>query len=180
MPLEGRPLLRHVLDTAVAAGLDPIVLVTGPDEALAGIDLRPARQVVNAHPEEGLASSVRLGLGALDAEPDVRAAVILLGDQPRVRAPTIRALMAASAGHAPLIVPAYTDDDAPNPVVARRDGWRLADELAGDRGFGPLLLRHPELVKRVPIEGSNPDIDTPQDLAALERESPARAPDRLP
>jgi molybdenum cofactor cytidylyltransferase len=166
--LDGRPLIRHVLEAAVAAGLDPIVVVSGPDDALTGIDLRPARRVVNPHPEEGLSSSVRLGLQALRSDVAIRAAVILLGYQPLVRPSTIRELIAASAGQAPLVVPAYSDDDAPNPMVARRDAWRLADELAGDRGFAPILLRHPELVQRVPIDGSNPDVDTPRDLATLE------------
>ena len=54
----------------------------------------------------------------------------------------------------------------PNPVLVRRPGWRLADELVGDRGFGPLLAGQPELVTWIPVEGANPDIDTRADLAA--------------
>jgi molybdenum cofactor cytidylyltransferase len=168
-PLDGRPLVRYVLDAAVEAGLDPIVLVTGPDDTFAGVDLAPARLVVNAHPEEGLSSSVRLGLAAVDADAEVGTAVILLGDQPRISPGTIHTLLEqADATDAPLVAPAYAGDDAPNPVIARRAAWRLADELAGDRGFGPILGRHPELVLRVPIEGANPDVDTQADLVSLE------------
>ena len=46
--------------------------------------------------------------------------------------------------------------------------WPLVAGLQGDRGLGPLLAAHPELVIRVPVGGSNPDVDTPTDLAALE------------
>jgi molybdenum cofactor cytidylyltransferase len=165
--LDHKPLVRHVLDAALAAGLDPIVVVGGPDGALDGLDLGPARMIVNPSPEQGLSTSVRLGLAALDDDPDVAAAVVLLGDQPRVQASTIRILLASATVDAPLAAPAYSDDAAPNPVVARRAAWRLADELVGDRGFAPILARHPELVRRVPIEGSNPDVDTPADLAGL-------------
>ena len=56
---------------------------------------------------------------------------------------------------------------APNPVLARREIWRLADELAGDHGFGPVLGAHPELVRDVPFDGANPDVDTRADLDRL-------------
>jgi molybdenum cofactor cytidylyltransferase len=173
--LEGRPLIRHVVDTAVAAGLEPLVVVVGPDESLATVDLSPARPVTNPNPDEGLSSSVRIGLAALAVEPAVTGAVILLGDQPRVRVTTIRALLDARTT-APLVAPAYADDDAPNPVLARREAWRLADELVGDRGFSPLLASHPELVRRVPVPGANPDVDAPADLARLS--SATREPTR--
>ncbi|HEY8438349.1 MAG TPA: nucleotidyltransferase family protein [Candidatus Limnocylindrales bacterium] len=168
--VDGRPLVRHVVDAAVAAGLDPVVVVEPPAGALGGVDLAPAARVVNAKPDEGLSSSVRLGLRALDSDGAlaVDAAVILPGDQPLVRAATIRALVAA-AGESPRtpFVVARHADGAPNPVLARRSIWRLADELVGDRGFGPILATHPELVREVSIEGSNPDVDTRADLVRL-------------
>ena len=52
-------------------------------------------------------------------------------------------------------------------MLARRSVWRLADELAGDRGFGPVLGAHPELVREISIDGINPDVDTPEDLRRL-------------
>ena len=100
----------------------------------------------------------------------VDAAVILPGDQPRVRADVIEQLVAAAdrLPGTPFVVPRYHEDAAPNPILARRSIWRLADELAGDRGFGPVLAAHPELVGEVPVDGTNPDVDTVADLARLE------------
>jgi molybdenum cofactor cytidylyltransferase len=145
------------------------VVVVPPGDALAGLDLAPARAVTNPLPQEGLSSSVRIGLRALEGDA-LDAAVILPGDQPRVRADVIERLVAA-AGRlpaTPFIVPRYRDDAAPNPILARRSIWRLADELAGDRGFGPVLAQHPELVGQVPVEGTNPDVDTVADLVRLQ------------
>jgi len=170
-PLEGRPLIAHVVDAARAAGLDPIVVVLPPTGPLGDVELGPVRRVMNPFPQEGLSSSVRLGLRALDADAAdiVDAAVILPGDQPRVRADTIVALMAAAESRpkTPFVVARHAADRTPNPVLARRSIWRLADELVGDRGFGPVLAAHPELVREVAIAGTNPDVDTGDDLRRL-------------
>jgi molybdenum cofactor cytidylyltransferase len=176
-PLEGRPILAHVVEAARAAGLDPIVVVGPPTGELDDLDLGAVRRVTNDTPQEGLSSSVRLGLRELEPQSDVTAAVILPGDQPRVRPAVIRALIEAAAGSSdtPFVVARHADG-APNPVFARRSIWRLADELAGDHGFGPLLAARPELVRFVRVDGSNPDVDTPDDLALL-TEPGAAAPD---
>ncbi len=181
-PLEGRPLLAHVLAAARAAGIERLVLVLGRDAvevraALAADDraLDGVLLAVNPSPERGLATSLRLGLAAATAAPAPDGVVILLGDQPRVRAEVIVALRSA-AYTAPAgslaVVAAYAGDGAPNPVLLLPAGWALAADLEGDRGLGPLLAAHPARVVRVPVAGANPDVDTPADLAAL------AAPDR--
>jgi molybdenum cofactor cytidylyltransferase len=169
--LDGRPLIRHVIAAAAAGGLDPIVVVVPPSGPLAELDLAPARRVENPTPQEGLSESVRLGLRALDASASdpVDAAIILPADQPRVRPAVIQALIDAAelSPRTPFVVPRYAHGGAPNPVLASRSIWRLADELVGDRGFGPVLATHEELVRTVRVEGANPDVDTPDDLARL-------------
>ena len=170
--LEGRPILRHVVDVAVAAGLDPILVVEPPGDPFGTLDLGPAERVVNPVPADGLSGSVRIGLRSLDpdaSQPPVDAALILLGDQPRVRADAIAALIQAAVTHPEVsfVVPHYSRDGGRNPVLARRSVWRLADELAGDRGFGPVLAAHPELILEVALDGGNPDIDTAEDLRRL-------------
>ena len=167
--VHGRPIVGHVVDAARAAGLDPIVVVVPPGDALDGLDLGEVRRVTNETPAEGLSSSVRLGLRAFELELDVEAAVILPGDQPLIRPAVIRLLMAAAMEEpeTPFVVAHHAGDRSPNPVLARRSIWRLADELAGDRGFGPLLAAHPELVRSIEVPGANPDVDTPADLDRL-------------
>jgi CTP:molybdopterin cytidylyltransferase MocA/SAM-dependent methyltransferase len=166
-PLGGRPLVDRVIDAAVAAGLAEIVVVLGPASSVeASVDLGRVRIVRNPRPEDGLSSSVRVGLEALGAALD--AAVVLLGDQPLVRAEVIRALLGAEvpAGRS-IVVPRYAGGGGQNPTLVLREGWPLAAELIGDRGFGPLITAHPELVVEIPADGSNPDVDTPADLAIV-------------
>jgi molybdenum cofactor cytidylyltransferase len=170
-PLHGRPLLQHVIDAVHEAGVaaSVIVLGTAADRVRTEIQLRGDTQlVINPRPEDGLSGSVRLGLGALDDRFD--RAVLLLGDQPVVRTDVIRALLAeAVRSERPIVVPRYDLGGGPNPVVIRRSAWPLAEGLAGDRGFGPVLRRHAEMVHVVPVKGENPDVDTQADLAALEQ-----------
>ena len=169
--LDGRTLLEHVLEAVREAGIDETVVVLGhaADEIEDGIDWLDEQLVRNADPET-LSSSLQVGLAAAaDLDPPVKAVVVLLGDQPRVRPEVIHGLIAAarSSGE-PVIVPNYAEGGGANPVVIRRDGFDLADEATGDRGLGPLLEAREELVLRVPFPGSNPDVDTPADLEALE------------
>jgi molybdenum cofactor cytidylyltransferase len=177
-PLAGRPVLQHVLDAVAAAGLDGVVVVLG-DEAAAferAITWRTETCVVNPRPMDGLSSSLRVGLQAvaLQADADADAALVVLGDQPHLRADVIRTVIDAAspggtAAGSPIIRVRYDDDPAPNPVLVRRAAWTLTAGVSGDRGLGPLLALHPELVAEVRASGGNPDIDTPEDLVRLAR-----------
>ena len=176
--LDGRPLVAHVIATARAVGLGRLVLVLGADatavrtelltadpDALAGVLV-----AINPAAERGLATSLRLGLAVATADPRPDGVLILLGDQPRVRSDVIAAVMTAATAAPPdarAVAPAYDDDAAPNPVLLLPRAWPLVAGLEGDRGIGPLLTFRPDLVVRVPAAGSNPDVDTPEDLAAL-------------
>jgi CTP:molybdopterin cytidylyltransferase MocA/SAM-dependent methyltransferase len=168
--LEGRPVLQHVLDRLAEAGVTDAVVVLGDDaEAIEGaIDWRRERRVRNDDPGRGLSSSLRIGIEALDAAAD--GALIVLGDQPLVSAAAIRAVLDAPPDPSrPIVVPVYRDDSGRNPVLVERAAFPLIAETSGDRGLGPLIEEHPELVHEVPveIEGGNPDIDTRADLVAL-------------
>jgi CTP:molybdopterin cytidylyltransferase MocA/SAM-dependent methyltransferase len=159
-PINGRPVLQHVLDALDAAALTDVVVVLGADaEAIeAAIDWRSERRITNPDPGRGLSSSLVVGL---EAVPGNASALIVLGDQPAISPATIRTLL-----DRPVVVARYPDDSARNPLLLRRSAFGLAAEATGDRGLGPILAAHPELVREIPVHGSNPDVDTPADLAA--------------
>jgi CTP:molybdopterin cytidylyltransferase MocA len=176
--LEGRPVLQHVLDRIGAAGLTDVVVVLGDDADVleSAIDWRGARRVRNPAPRRGLSSSLRIGMDALPAGAE--AVLIALGDQPGLPREAVRKLLATGIDeHRPIVVPVYPGDGGRNPVLLGRAAFALVDEVQGDRGLGPLIDAHPELVREVPVEvaGGNPDIDTRADLvAALEAAWAAR------
>jgi len=177
-PLDDRPLLQHPLDALAAAGIDDVVVVLGAEAAAIeeAIAWRTERRRVNPRPEDGLASSLRIGLDAAAEDPAADAVLVVLGDQPSVRPEVLRAVIdAAGETDRPIVRPRYTADGAPNPVLVRREAWALAAGLDGDRGLGPLIARHPDLVHELPVEGAIPDVDTPADLASLESVTAAEA-----
>jgi CTP:molybdopterin cytidylyltransferase MocA len=162
--LDGRTLLEHVLLAASAAGLRPVVAVvpiwlTRPaswnDEDLIWVR--------NPDPARGMSMSLRLGLEALPE--DVDAAVILLGDQPRIAPASIDALLAAR-GATPFVAARSGGRLAP-PVLIEHVRFDLAGELAGDIGLRQILGRETDQVTPVDIADHTPDVDTPADLERM-------------
>src|SRR5271169_3104511 len=82
LPLDGRPLLQHVLDNVRASQAREIVLVLGfAAEAIEReIEAHNVRVVINQNYQQGMGASLRAGLSAVD--PQAEAALIVLADQP--------------------------------------------------------------------------------------------------
>jgi CTP:molybdopterin cytidylyltransferase MocA len=161
--LEGRTLLEHVLELARAAGLRPVVAVvpvwlTRP----AAMDDEALVWVRNLDPGRGMSHSLRLGFAALPL--DVSAAVLLLGDEPRVPVSHLRALVAARGAH-PLVASAHGDLLLP-PTLVERSHFDVMAALSGDRGLRD-ILRSSDDVASVPLPDPPADVDTPEDLRRL-------------
>jgi molybdenum cofactor cytidylyltransferase len=171
--LHGRPLLQHVLDTVAEAKLAPVVVVVDGEaaELARGIAWRDELRVANPDPARGLASSLALGIAALEgtASPP-RRVLVLLGDQPLTSAGVIARLRAEPHDdERPIAVPRYADGRPGNPVLLERVAWPLAAHLAGDRGMSQLFESRPGLLRHVDVPGHNPDVDTVDDLERLNR-----------
>ena len=170
LPIEGRPVVRHVVERLLAAGLDPLIVVTGREDrairaALGDLDVIVA---VNPHPEAGQAGSVKVGIAAVPA--DAPAALVALGDQPFVPGEVIVALLEARvrAGRA-IVAPRYREGRG-NPVLFSREVFAELVEISGDQGARAVLERDPSRVTLVDVDLHMPqDLDTPEDYAKLRR-----------
>lgn len=156
-----------------AGGADPVLLITGA----AAATVEGARTVHNPRWATGMGSSLAAGLRALAADEDagedagerLEAAVIALADQPLVGAGSVRRLIAAYRGGAPVAVAAYAGKPR-NPVLIARQHWAsVLDAATGDAGARPFLRAHPDLVTVIECgdTGSPDDIDTEEDLARI-------------
>lgn len=163
-------LLAHVLDDVRRFPVDEIwvVLGAGLDAVMAGVDLTDFGVIENPEWEEGLASSLRVGLDALTRLTKVEAAFIVLGDQPDIPEEVPEKLIEAWKTTRHLaVVPKYRYT-AGNPVLVSRDLWPRLMSLSGDEGARRLLQAHPEWVEEVWIESLPPrDIDTQRDVDDL-------------
>jgi molybdenum cofactor cytidylyltransferase len=167
-PLDGRPLVQHVIDAANASCLEDIVLVVGAGDLVAQLDPGRTRVVRNPDPARGLASSLQLGLRTLD--PRLHAALVLLGDVPGVTTALIDELVARGREtRASAVVSVWRGRRSP-PVVLHRSLWPVAFALEGDIGMREVLKNADVLEFDVPDAlGSLDDIDTPEDHARVSR-----------
>ena len=92
--VEGESLVRRIARRALAAGLDPVVVVLGRDAEDAERELAdlPLSIVVNTEHEAGIHTSRRAGLAAVPSDRD--AAIVLLADMPFVTEQMLAALVA--------------------------------------------------------------------------------------
>jgi molybdenum cofactor cytidylyltransferase len=172
--LDGVPIVRRAAAAALASRARPVVVVTGHEapavrEALAGLDVVLAH---NPGYEDGMSTSLRAGLAA--AGP-VEAALVCLGDMPRLAAHHLDAVIAAYRDDDAIVVPTF-DRKRGNPVLWPRRYFAEIAALTGDVGARALIDRHADHVCFLPIDDPAilVDIDTPAALARERERPPAR------
>ncbi len=170
LAVDGESLVRRMACRALEAGLAPVIAVVGRDAELAAAEVADLGCVVavNAAYAEGMATSIRCGLGHVP--PEAEAAVILLGDQPLVTAEQLRGIRAAYESRRPPVVVSRYDGVLGPPTLYRRD---LFPELAAARGDGcrkRVIRAHLEAGVVLPFPAAHlTDIDSPEDYARLVR-----------
>jgi molybdenum cofactor cytidylyltransferase len=146
--IGGKALVRHAAEAAVHSSADPVIVVTGHHavEIEAALQQLPVQVVHNSLFADGLSTSLRAGFSALPL--DTRAAVILLGDMPFVRASLIDALVVNwhSRGEPAALVPTLYGQRG-NPVVISRDLHPMIEKLTGDSGAGLALRRRSDVLE---------------------------------
>ena len=168
--VDGRPMVTHAVDTALASKGRPVVVITGHDPgavmgALAGRDVAYAHNPDHAR---GLATSLAAGIAALPR--DIDGVVVCLGDMPRVTPAVIDRLIAAwnpVEGRA-ICVPTAGGRRG-NPILWSRRFFAEMGAIEGDVGARSLLAAHADQLVEVETgcEGILLDVDTPEALAGL-------------
>ncbi len=166
-PVGDRPLIRWTVEEVLASGVDRTVVVLGreAEEVRASLADLPLDFVVNPRFTEGMSTSVRAGVAALDAS--ATGAFMVLGDQPVPREVLQRLLRAHLASRLPIVAPSYRGHRG-NPVLFDSSLFDELRRLEGDRGARGLVERNPGRRLLVPFSHAPPpDIDTPEEHAAL-------------
>jgi molybdenum cofactor cytidylyltransferase len=164
----GEIVIQAVVD-ALLPHASPVLVVGGYRiaEVSRAVTPRGAQVVMNPDYEMGeMLSSFKAGLAALPG--DVEAALIALGDQPRIRAETVARLAAAFAD-APggIVVPSYAMRRGHPLIIARRH-WGEFMELGQDDAPRTVIERHKAAITYVLCEDDSiiGDIDTPEQYAS--------------
>ncbi|MCR4341966.1 MAG: nucleotidyltransferase family protein [Gemmatimonadaceae bacterium] len=166
---DGKPLVTHAAETALAAGAAPVIVVLGAHAE----DIRPALShlagvtvVINSDWESGLASSLTTGLRAALRDTTWEGALAMLADQPLVDGPMLRRIIAEFAAGARIVATGY--EGVPGvPALFGREHVPELLSLTGDTGAGPWLRSRAREVAIVPLAGAVLDVDTPADVQRL-------------
>jgi len=179
LELGGVPLVMRQLIALSGAGVDEVVVVLGhyADQVEAAVAHLPITLVRNPSPDDGQASSVRLGLEALS--PQLDAVIVALADQPMIDAPDITTLISAfrQRGDKAMVVPRLQSTDGKwvpgNPVILSgelRQQWLAGQDDAMCRTW---RQQHPEQIEWLDTNNRHytTDLDTPEDLKRFEAET---------
>lgn len=164
---QGKTLLRHVLESLITSDADEIILVLGHEaEAIrkSATELQ-IKVVINPDYKQGMASSLRQGLLALD--PRSEAFLVLLADQPGIGPDIINHMIREFQQANPkrgIVRPVYHGLRG-HPVLIGAQYLQEARQLQGDVGARQILMNHPEDILEIDVDQDVvlKDIDTPEE-----------------
>ena len=165
LPFGGTTVIAHIVDSLARSAIDRTFVVVGHEGPRVAAALADRAVTIVANPDyaAGMLSSVRCGLRALPEECD--AALVALGDQPRITAALVDAMLRAyrTSGKA-IVVPVF-EGARGHPLLF---STRYRDEILSgyaDVGLRGLLAAHAGDVLDLPVEDPSilADMDTPED-----------------
>ena len=192
LDFDGKSCLALVLSACLEAEADETILVLGVDEvpireALAGLELNGAgpsarpRVVVNAHPDRGQTSSLKIGLEAIAGSAD--AFMVLPIDYPLVTSKNIDALIERfeERHHRRTIFIATHAGERGHPVLFASSHRGPILEMGDDEGLNSYIRVREGETEEVPVEGRGIllTMNTPEQYQQLLSEYRARAASSL-
>lgn len=173
--LDGKPLFRYTLDKLTEVkkkrnDIESIIIVTRYKEIISEATRLGIPYVRNDHSEEGITSSLKLGLTASAMEDRTNSSedtayAFFVADQPRLRMETIEGLFDAMQKSGKGIACVKAGGRSGNPVIFSERYKEDLLSLKGDTGGKQLFRRYQDDVLYYcadPVEIS--DIDTPEDI----------------
>jgi molybdenum cofactor cytidylyltransferase len=166
LPYRGRTLLDATLTVARECRFDQLLVTLGGsvDEVRAKVDLHGVRVAENAEFTTGCGATISAAVESVDQRCD--GLVLMLGDQPGVRADSVGRLIEAGAD-VPIAVCRY-HGAVGHPFWLRRELFEELRALHGDKAVWKLIESARWPVSEVPCDGAVPlDVDTWEDYEAL-------------
>jgi molybdenum cofactor cytidylyltransferase len=167
---QGSTLLQRSLKAAIAADCQKVLVVLGANvsEIEPTIKNEPIQIIYNPDWEAGMSSSISCGLAALlKTNPEMKAVILMLCDQPFADTAIINQLIQASANNKHLVACNYNGTIGV-PALFDKSHFEELLVLQGNEGAKKLLLKYTDEVYTVPFPLGMIDIDTIGDYERLE------------
>jgi len=167
---RGKTLLAHAINEAVNSNADAIVVILGKDADLfkKEIDEKKVRVAINSSWEEGMASSLRLGLDTLLTDkPYIDAVIFMVCDQPHVLSSILNELIITQQKTTKQIVTCNYGDSIGPPALFHKKYFKDLMKLSGDPGARKIIQQNMNDMTTILFPEGEIDIDTEEDYEEL-------------
>jgi molybdenum cofactor cytidylyltransferase len=167
--MDNESLLVRTTRIAIEAGCAPVIVVTGFEHekmqaALAGL---PVQLVHNPDWSEGMGSSLRCGVRALD--PGTQAVLLLVCDQLALSTEFLRELLRVHRAQERPITASHYDGRLGVPAIFSAAFFPELCAVKGDKGARGVLESHTNEVTAIEFAIGTIDLDTPEQLQDFRR-----------
>jgi molybdenum cofactor cytidylyltransferase len=173
---QGQTLLQRAIETTLVSVCQPVIVVLGANENVIKptIEEMPVNIISNADWQEGIASSIRLGIKEIQkTEPNITSVILMLCDQPFIDFSILNVLVKAQTNNRINIAACAYNDTIGAPVLFDTIYFKDLLMLKGQEGAKKLLLKYTDKVVSIPFPLGSIDIDTVEDY---EKISPSKSP----
>ena len=154
--VQGKPMIRHVMDALLDTDFDEIIVVLGHEKELVR-DAIPSdpkvRCITNAHYPEGMSTSIKCGVNHIDT--DSTHCAIILGDMPFIKAADFDLLIERvrdPENDMGITVPTF-DGKQGHPIFFSADLFAALKSLPdSDRGAKSVLKSHHDQIQFVSFD----------------------------
>lgn len=167
LTIDGESLLRRTARLALDAGFSPVAVVLGSEAPKFEPELRNlnVRTVLNRTWQDGMASSLKCGLAAIEVlNPIPSNLLVLVCDQPKLSQTILQALLDKHQSSKAQITASSYAGTRGVPAIFSQTIYRELADLRGDQGARRIIARDPQRVETVDFPGGANDIDTETDL----------------
>jgi molybdenum cofactor cytidylyltransferase len=165
----GEPLIRHTVRHALASQADEVLVVLGNESTVVRAQIEDLGSAIAINPDFARGQSTSMVCGVSSLNPDIGAAILMLGDQPTVTPAFLNALINRfrSSGSS-IVQPRYSDGRPGNPVLISRRLFPELLDVTGDIGARDVIRAHISEVEYVELDTPPPpDVDSEEDYQTL-------------
>ena len=167
---HGKSLIQHAINIALQTTMRPVIAVVGSNSIAARkeIENMNVEIIENKEWEEGIASSIRCGLGHVQKmNNNVDGIIFMVCDQPFISTKLLDTLLTEQNKTGLPIVASSYGNTIGVPALFHKIFFKELMELKGDTGARKLIRQHEGRVTSVAFAEGIIDIDTKKDYEGL-------------
>ena len=166
LEIDGEQLLLKSTRVAVQSESEKIIVVLGANEMAhrKTIEHLPVEIIANPDWETGMGSSLKKGLRQLlQVVPQLKAALVMVCDQPLLTTEHINKLIQTFTNTNSLIVASHYSGSAGVPALFEKSLFEKLLRVEDESGAKKIIQQHKEAIQTIDFLQGAIDLDTPED-----------------